>query len=57
VAVLPCSAVADEAMVGAVAAAAEEDVEEEICSWKASRSLRRAFDCLRAWLYSEFIVP
>ena len=43
-------------MEGEVGAAAEEDVEEEICSWKASRSLRRAFDCFRAWLYSEFIV-
>jgi hypothetical protein len=49
-------AVAEEAVVGEVGAAAEEDVEEETCSWKASRSLRKAFDCFRAWLYSEFMV-
>lgn len=54
---VPCRAVAEEAVVGEVGAAAEEDVEEEIWSWKASRSLRRAFDCFRAWLYSEFIFP
>ena len=51
----PCNAVAMEEIAGEVGAVEDEDVEEEIWSWKASRSFRRALDCLRAWLYSEFM--
>jgi hypothetical protein len=51
----PCNAVAVEEIAGEVGAVEDEDVEEEIWSWKASRSFRRALDCLRAWLYSEFM--
>jgi len=51
----PCNAVAVEEIVGEVGAVEDEDVEEEIWSWKASRSFWRALDSLRAWLYSEFM--
>lgn len=37
-----------EEIAGEVGAVEEEDVEEEIWSWKASRSFRRAFDCFSA---------
>ena len=50
----PCNAVAVEEIAGD-GAVEDEDVEEEIWSWNASRSFRRALDCLRAWLYSEFM--
>jgi hypothetical protein len=48
---LPCKAVTEEDdMVGDIGAVEEEDVDEEICSWKVSRSFLRAFACFNAWL-------
>ena len=44
----PCNAVAAEEIVGEVGAVEEEDVDEEIWSWNASSSFRRALDCFSA---------
>jgi hypothetical protein len=52
----PWSAVDDEDTEGETAATVEEEVDDDTCSCKASRSFRMAFDCRSAWLYSVFIL-